>query len=299
MFAPGTPLNQQNIGTTIRPSSTANLLISSKDRTDYSFRGNPTSFTINKGQNILTGFFTRLTPTDIVLDWTVDNVSSYWKNNLFYVDIAGTEYGYTVPNGQYTTAQTLDAIVAGLNTAIGGAYVFSLTTALSGAKQLTLKTGAGALQNYTIKEINTAGTYVNKLPDELSLPQNDLGNNFIINSPKLIPTEYIDFVCSQLTYNQALKDNSTNEREQNIIFRWYFAWSVPEPIDAYGYPIYQGQKRFVQLRTIPYPKQIAWTPNQPVGNLTFQLFTDSGEALIIDTNTNDVEFNMTVLVSEN
>ena len=302
MFPTGTPLNQQNVGTTIRNPSTANLLISSRDRAEFSTTGgNPADFTIVKNQNILSGFFTRIAPVEINLDWCIDNISTYWENVFFYVQIGSTEYGYVVPNGQYTTAGALDTIVAGLNAlpGISGSYVFSLTTEPSGIKDLTLKTTGGSLTNFTIKGVNNAGGDVSALPTQLNIKIGVLGNNFPIDCPKILPTNYIDFVCPQLTYNQALKDTSTAELEQNIIYRWYFAWDVPEPLDAYGYPIYQGYKRFIQRREIPFPKQIAWVPNQPIGNLTFQVYNDNGVILNPKLAVGEMEWEMTLLVSEN
>lgn len=307
MFPTGTPLNQQNIGATIRQPSTANLLVASPDRSTFNISGavsgdNPADFTIYKGQNILAGFFTRIAPTEVVLDWCVDNIAQYWSNNLFYVDISGTQRSYVVPQGQYTTAQALDQIVTGLNaqSGVSGQYVFSLTTLSgSGIKSLSLNTSGGAAQTFTVKTVANSGLNVGLLPTQLNIKTNVSGTSFPIDCPKLLPTQYIDFVCPQLTYNQALKDTTTSQYEQNIIYRWYFAWETPEPVDAYGYPIYQGQKRFVQRRPIAFPKQIAWTPNQPIGNLTFQVYDDSNTILNPALVSGEMEWYMTLLVSEN
>ena len=300
-FPVGVPLNQQNIGATIRQPSTANFLISSKDRDDFNTTGgNPANFNITKKSSLLNGFFTRIAPNEIVLDWCIDNVSTYWKNTLIYVDISGVgQKSYAVPSGQYTTATLLDVIVAGLTAA--GTYTFSLTTTTSGLKAIkcNLTAAPNTAQTFKFKSVSNSGIDVSALPTQLNVQLDTYGVSFPVDCPKVLPTQYIDFVCTQLTYNQALKDTSTAIIEQNILFRWYFAWDVPEPLDAYGYPIYQGYKRFIQRREIPFPKQIAWTPNQPIGQLTFQVLDDEGNVLSPSLAVGEMEWNMTMLVSEN
>jgi len=84
-FPVGTPLNQQNIGTTIRPSSTALLTIDSEDRfTDFvqkrsaapgTYNYSPYDFNITKNQAIMNGFFTRLAVTEVVFPWTIPNIN--------------------------------------------------------------------------------------------------------------------------------------------------------------------------------------------------------------------------------
>jgi len=303
MYAPGTPINQQNVGTIIRPSSTSNFLINSKDREGFDVYpgGNPANFTITKKSNVLNGFFTRLALNEIVLDWCIDNVNTYWNNTIFAVDISGsppTQLVYTVPDGQYTVASVLDVIVAGLNGL--SANVFSLVTTTSGIKALICKSSAGATLSFRVKARTNAGVVCDQLPNDLNIiTSGTYVTSYPIDCPKLLPTEYIDFVCPQITNNQALKDSSTSLSEQNIIFRWYFASDVPDPVDAYGYSIYQGYKRFIQRREIAYPKQINWVPNQPIGQLTFLVYDDKGNNLSIDLALGEMEYAMTMLVTEN
>jgi len=302
-FPVGTPLNQQNIGTTIRNPSTANFLISSSDRDGFgtALTTNSANFNITKKSSLLNGFFTRIAPNEIVLDWCVDNVSAYWNNNLIYVDISGgPQISYQVPDGQYTAAALMDVIVAGL-TAKQATYTFALSSTTSGLKQFkcNLTASPNTATYFKFKTISNTGLDVSQLPIQLNVLTNVLALTFPVDCPKILPTQYIDFVSPQLTTNQALKDTSTANIEQNILFRWYFAWDVPEPTDAYGYPIYQGYKRFIQRREIPFPKQIAWTPNQPIGQLTFQVLDDAGSILDTLPTATELEWAMTMLVSEN
>lgn len=285
-------------GTPIRNPSSANFLISSKDRTTFDLSGgNACDFQITKTNSLLNGFFTRIAPNEVVLDWCIDNVSSYWNNNLIYVDISGappTQKSYLVPSGQYTVKQVLDLIVAGLST---GGYTFSLSTTTSGLQAISATSG-GSPVTFKFKSVSNSGINVANLPTQLNLKLDTYGVSFAVDCPKLLPTQYIDFVSPGLTYNQEVKDGSTSLKTTDILFRWYFAWDTPEPTDAYGYPIYQGYKRFVQRREIPFPKQIRWSANQPIGNLAFQVLDDEGNILNPNLAVGEVEWFMTLLASE-
>ena len=127
-----------------------------------------------------------------------------------------------------------------------------------------------------------------------------VGNDFPINCPKLLPYTYIDFVSNSLTYNQALKDATTNAVSNNVLYRWYFANdNVPQVLDAYGYPIYQGYQRFIARRALPYPKQIRWVSNQPIGQIQFQVYSSQGTVLSsAEVAGGEFEWAMTLLVSE-
>jgi hypothetical protein len=112
-----------------------------------------------------------------------------------------------------------------------------------------------------------------------------------------------------LTYNQSLKDSTTNIVVRDILYRWNFAWDGVPAEDAYGYPILQGYQRFVARRNITFPKQIRWERIMPIGSLSFQVYgyiplivNSEAEYLkpippAIAGNSN-IEWSMTLLVSE-
>ena len=72
-------------GTTIRNPSTANLLIDSSDRDG----GTSANFTIQKKNSILNGFFSRLAVSEVILNWSVPNISSATSNDVFSINIDG------------------------------------------------------------------------------------------------------------------------------------------------------------------------------------------------------------------
>ena len=271
-------------GQTIREPSTANFLIDSTDRDDkYPTAGD---FQIISNQSLLNGFFTRLAPVEVVLDWCVDNISVSTENTTFSVNVGGTDYVATLADGQYNVQQALDALVVALNGA-GTGITFSVggTAGASGQKTLT------ATGNFVINDT--------QLARELNLAIGSAaGVDYPVNCPLLLPYTYLDFVSQQLTYNQDLKDTTTNYIKRDVLYRWYFAWDGPAPLDTYGYPINQGYQRFVQRRYIPFPKQIRWDNIQPIGNLGFQVFSSQGTPLDPAASAGEFEWKMTMLVSE-
>jgi hypothetical protein len=270
-------------GTPIRFPSTANLYIDSLDRST----GTSTDFTITKQQNILAGFFTRIGVVEIVVDWCIDNISAYNKNNTFTVNVEGDTgpFTVTVPDGSYTVAVLLDALVFALND-LSPSAVFSIGggPVINGFRSLDSDT------NFTIS--------VGPMQTQLNLKAGVAGVSFPVNCPNLLTTPYIDFVCSNLTYQQGLKDASTNNHSRDVLYRWVFAWDGPAPSDYYGYPIYQGYERFVSRRYLSFPKQIKWNGDQPIGQLSFQVYDNNGLLVIAGDDAGEFEWYTTLLISE-
>ena len=112
--------------------------------------------------------------------------------------------------------------------------------------------------------------------------------------------KYLDFVSSQLTYNQELKDSSTNTDVRDTLCRWYMSVdNIPNNRDTYGFPIYLEYTPFSISKLYPFPKQIKWDPTMPVGQLQFQVYAttyDTNETQLLDVNR--YEWRMTLQVSE-
>lgn len=266
-------------GTTIRNPSTANLLIDSIDRSS----GTSANFIINKKYSIMNGFFSRIAVSEVVVDWCIDNVSDITDNNIFSVTTPAGTFTVTLADGSYTVASLLDTLVTSLNAAGGIGVTFSLTDG-PGFKILH---GTVA---FTVNETN--------LSIQLNIITGVNSVDHPVTCPVLLPYTYIDFVSTDLTNNQALKDTTTNFVEQNVLYRWYFAWDGPAPVDAYGYPIYQGYQRFIARRALPFPKQIRWENNVPIGQISFQVYSSQGTVLLPSQVQDEFEWKMTLLVSE-
>ena len=150
-------------GMTIRFPSTANFLIDSQDKTSGQSAANflidstdrdpkyPTAadFQIVSTQNLVNGFFTRLAPVEVVLDWCVDNISTDLSNNTFSITIGATEYVAVLPNNKYTVKLAVDTIVSALNALAIPSHTFSavLDEDVSGAVSIVDSNAAGFIVN--------------------------------------------------------------------------------------------------------------------------------------------------------
>ena len=280
---------------TIRQPSTANLMIDSNDK-NSALSLTPFEFTINKPNSILNGFFTRIGVTEAVLDWCIPNISADNGNNTISVDISGVggntynnTLTLTLTDSFYTVKQAIDEIIILLNAqsgTTGATFSFSLGNSIS-TNSIDCS-GAVFEFNDTV------------LAEQLDLPiDNGLDiEQFIGTCPDIRNYRYIDFVSSQLTYNQSLKDSSTNTNVRDVLLRWYFAEDVQEEVDAYGYPILMGYRAFNRRRLYNPPKQIRWDSQQPIGQLSFIVYDEQGEPLGSPAGYLDTSWLMTLQVSE-
>jgi hypothetical protein len=144
-------------------------------------------------------------------------------------------------------------------------------------------------------------------------------------------TDYIDIVCSQLTYNQKLKDGTSAVFNRDIVERVYLddttksldrfntnLFDVSGNPAGFQAPTYDvttytnGCTPFTIYRQFSLPKQIRWEDVQPLGNLTFELYDDQGRSIqslwttVYPTVTaastfyaNSFAWNLSLLISEN
>ena len=131
---------------------------------------------------------------------------------------------------------------------------------------------------------------------------------FQYSSPNvsLLSTPFVDIVCDGLTENQSLKDGDSGELNHTILCRVFLT-----PDGFTGNVANLGSNPILIHRSFPFPKQIRWTANQPIGNLRFQVYDSQGYLLttnegIFGSMTNPPNFydsdmgdwTMTMLVSE-
>lgn len=303
-------------GVPIRQASTANLMLDSQDR--FGNLGDTTAgnFTIQKKNSILNGYFTRIATTEVVLDWNLPNVydlsgndiTNGFNNSVAVVDISGVgPIAASVLAGTYNVAEALDALVVALNVAATPA-VFSVVTTTPGAVVLSSTVAyrfplAGNAQDTNLISrlgFTFAGAYVTtKTLNPFTMPG-------LVGAADLRIYKYLDFVSTQLTYNQELKDSSTNTDVRDTLCRWYMSVdNMPNYRDTYGFPIYLEYTPFSISKLYPFPKQIKWDPTMPVGQLQFQVFATTigngttifaNETVLLDVNR--YEWRMTLQVSE-
>ena len=241
--------------------STANFLIDSADALTST---NPqaysiASFSITKPAALLNGYFTRLAVSEVVLDWGDPNVStSIGNTDITLIRTSGAvSVTSTLANGNYTVADVLNTIVADCSGVITGLAV----------------TGVGA--NCRLTATTAFSIVAGTLSANLGISLASSLSHPIRNPNPNAALRYLDLVCNDLTYNQDLKDASTGPSVGDIVVRWYFAWDTPPSLDQYGFPIQMGYLPFKCRRAFAFPKQIRWTNNQPIGNLSFETYQNS------------------------
>ena len=270
-------------GFVARPPATAQLSVDSADRPNPTTT-TPFDFQITRQQSIFNGFFTRVATTEVVLEWCQDNITG-----TIGVDISGVPHTLTVPAGIYTVEELLDTLV-GLLDAVGAAgYNFAITQNDEG----TFIYSGNA--NLDFEFTDDPNNILNKLDVALNINQNAQR----VGCPDLRLYRYIDFVCSQLTYPQSLKDATTAVTTRDVLCRWYMAEDTQETYDAYGFPILMGYRRFCRRRLFNPPKFIKWDNNLPVGNLNFQVYGDDGNLVSLIGEPTRNNWLMTLQLSEN
>jgi hypothetical protein len=132
------------------------------------------------------------------------------------------------------------------------------------------------------------------------------------------PIRYVDIVCNQLTYNQALKDSMSQPIVRDTLCRVYLnvpgtTQSTISCADATFCP--PGCAPTTIYRDFASPKRIQWLPNQPVpGYLSFQILDDTGapldesdpffvfespEGATVTGSANKTDWSLTLQVTEN
>lgn len=253
-------------GTTIRFPATANLMVDSVDADGT----NPWSLSITRNQSINNGFFTRIATTEVVLNWCVPNINT--GSNTLIVDISGASgqalaQTITLSAGFYTVKQVLDALAVKMSD-------------LSGTTGSTFTVVQNVATNTTSLNIS-AGVWkvhaTSTLQGNLGMVIGNYGTSVAIAPcADLRLTRYIDFVSSELTYCQDLKDNSTALLNRDVLCRWYMSFDDAVALDGYGFPIRMGYQPFSLRRLFNPPKYIKWDNNAPLGNLSFQVYDENG-----------------------
>jgi hypothetical protein len=89
----------------------------------------------------------------------------------------------------------------------------------------------------------------------------------------MLSTPFVDIVCYNLTYNQSLKDADTGTT-RDILCR---LWLTPDAFT--GNMANLGSAPILVHRAFPFPKQIKWNADQPIGNLQIQVYDSQGYIL--------------------
>jgi hypothetical protein len=286
---------------TIRPSATAVFAVDSGDRygninaarggsplTTQIALSSPYQFSITRNQSLFNGFFRRIALTEIVFPYYIPNVNLRTQDLFYDSSVSGANQSISLGQAFYTPSQLAAAVQAALiaDGAIGVTVVY-----LDG--KFVVDAGAG----------NTIAFEPGSSPPSLpSINNFQLFDMMGFSSVNSVParfqtsrvtraryTEYLDIVCSQLTYNQDLKDSSTDPTFRDVMARVYLECENDQPIGIFttlaassettAPNSVPGTYPFTIYRQFKNPKQIQWDNTQPLGNVTFEVYDSHGDLL--------------------
>lgn len=301
-------------GVDIRMPSTALLGVSSADR--YANNGvrafngtSPYDVLLTSNQNYLSGFFTRVALTEVRIPWYMMTITTR-NNQIGLIYRAGgpanppVYYNITINAGWYNPT--------------------TLAAELQRAIRAPIANGGANLPNFTVQYNVAPNPYIffaaaNNGADVFHfIPQDAIPNrasatslyemmNWIFGGdavnqgsgiPTMLSTEFIDIVCTSLTYSQDVKDGDT-QRARDVVARIYLA---KDGVDVD--PSTLGSAPFMVYRQFQTPKQIKWTNDLPIGQLKFELYDDKGFLLtggfnpLVGYDQSLGDWSITLLVSE-
>jgi hypothetical protein len=315
---------------TVRPTSSALFCVSSADRyrTVEESRQDtisPYRFTITKNESLLNGFFTRLALTEIRFPWSFPNVDAQSFTDRIGITVGATTAIITLTGNWYSPAELAAAIVTAWNTGPGAAAQINLILNTGLQFYLTASDGTSLVSIFplTVPEL-PVNTY--QLFDMMGWTNfNTIPALYQLSGPgeNLLWTDYVDIVCTSLTYNQALKDSSTSTVQRDIIARIYLTdgdspFNYPQSTVTnnttggtgagvqYVGPLTRGSRPFLIYRQFQKPKEIRWNKQQPIGQCVFEVYDDKGRNLAdlfpstsSFSDSQSTDWNMTLLVTEN
>ena len=329
-----------------RPPSSALLCIDSEDRfADYpakraasytDINGSPYDFQITKRESMMSGFMTRLGVTEVVFPWVIPNINLYTNKILFKWAIgAGAINQVTIELnvGFLTPSQIAAGIQGAVRQAVPALPNFTMTYGQTKNPNFEYAGNPGVLgslvgwdplpynsaaypydsstkQLFDVLGFSQAGGLSNSVVQDAENATNayDIGGAYYLYGGDTFAQSirYIDIVCSQLTYNQGLKDTMSQKVARDTLCRLYIAEDGggdlvrSEPQDATFAPV--GTFPMTIHRQFATPKMIQWTPNQPVpGGLRFEVYDDAGNNLVGASAQIEQlsDWGMTLLVTEN
>jgi hypothetical protein len=189
----------------------------------------------------------------------------------------------------FATYNPAIAYVQGSMVIDSGIYYYASAVAIvgdtpgsPGSVWVPLNNTVGGLPEWNPTSAAYQGT---QLFDMLQLSDTIYAATTVSGVPDLRWTDYVDIVCPQLTYQQELKDTTSQPISRDVIARIYLDESVPSDATyavagGAGYGAKNnGCRPFTIYRQFPFPKQIRWSRTQPIGQAEFELYDDQGRSI--------------------
>jgi hypothetical protein len=286
-----------NEGQSIRMPAVALLTIDSNDRKKFDLSGyrvdfqSPYEIYINKQQNVMQGYFTRVAVTELSMAWNVPNVidEGIWKNNTLTMDISGggavERLVVSVGRGFYTPDRLATELEESLNDETAGTATWTVAYDDFGDGE----------KQFLISVTGDSGPFEFKL-----IPQNvgmmdDLCNLMGFGSPpnafvsqlygsyaSMTYTPFFDIVSNQLTKKQNVMDNSTaNNTGRALLARIYLTRDGfdSDRDDGTATTTILGCKPFTLYKQWQNAKQIFWDTKEFINVIDITLRDYKGRVL--------------------
>ncbi len=275
-----------NEGQSIRMPAVALLTIDSNDRKKFDVNGyrvdvqTPFEIYINKQQNVMQGYFTRVAVTELSMAWNIPNVidEGVWKNNTLTLDISGAglveELVVSLAKGFYTPDRLAEELEAALIAGTPG-FDWNVTyDAFEDGMAFEIECVDTDLE-FRVRPNNIG------LNDDLcnlmglSSPPQSFGNILYSSYASMLYTPFVDIVSNQLTKKQNVMDNSTsNNTGRQLLSRIYLTRDgyAQDRNDGSDTTEILGCKPFTLYKQWQNAKQIFWDTKEFINviDITFR-----------------------------
>lgn len=296
---------------TIRNPQSALLLLDSRDR--YTIDGdgeydektetNPNNIKINHQRTLGAGQIKRIAVTEFSFPWSTPNVNE--RNNILYITdtVSGIQYYITVTENFYTPSELAAEITSILTTqgwkdATTGipdiSYNAPWSCTVNNVSRFTLKSKVGS----TEWKVQPGSGLADLMNIQAITSEPDSSGNYYIRGgiPSMAYTSYIDVCSKTLTKFQNLKDSLTQLNYNDIICRIYLQNDVNTPTSDTAY--FACRPCINLCRQFKTPKNILWNENEMINSIDIQLYDDAGELLYIPIKNWDLDYFLTIQMSE-
>jgi hypothetical protein len=257
------------------------------------------SFVLQRSQNLMEAFATRIAVTEVRFPWFIPNINS--ANNSIWIrmeaDLPGnplTLYTLTIPTGFYD----LDGIATALNTAISNLSPAPLnppSVSVSSGGQFIWTPGVGSGSLFSLYWFNPY-TDLSAPPESQFVTSSSLamtmgliyeqasgGSNLtqpLVGNPTLgLYTEYVDIVSEKLNYYSHTKDgSSSSSTNKGLVCRLYLADEISIPQQDPP-----GQKPLVIHRQFKTPKNVMWNKEAVIDLLDISVLDQYGQLVPLPT----------------
>jgi len=303
--------DKEEKASTTRPAQSALLLLDSKDR--YNFKGdayqidNPTSpnnFLINPQRTLGAGLIKRIAVTEFSFPWSTPNINE--TNNILTIIDNDTlvEYYIVVPEAFYKPSELADEVVTQMNAGwirqdgvIQPSYNAPWNCIVNPKTNAFILTSSPTGTQWTVQGDPLSSLMGLSLKQSFLNPPSAPTSYVVVGGiPSMSYTSYIDVCSKALTKYQNLKDTLTQLNYSDIICRIYLENSVNGPTDDGGY---FGSRPCINLsKQIVNPKYMLWNETEMLTTIDIQLYDERGQLLYIPESNWNLDFFLTLQMSE-